>query len=148
MKDQNTKDEIILKAGSLFARKGFMGTSIRQISTECDVNVSAINYYFSSKENLFIEVVKHNYSVLEEEVVNLDKLYQSTRSYFLEIFRMILRHNEMFLNTFKLFLDDNLKSKEEILVSNKGQFGPPGLDISLEKMRREFKNLNDDDMLN
>ena len=44
--------QIIEVAEQLFARKGFAGTSVRDIAQEADVNVSMISYYFGSKEKL------------------------------------------------------------------------------------------------
>lgn len=39
-------------AEQLFAKKGFAGTSVRDIAQAADVNVSMISYYFGSKEKL------------------------------------------------------------------------------------------------
>ncbi|KAA0992534.1 TetR/AcrR family transcriptional regulator [Dyadobacter aurulentus] len=44
--------QIIEVAERLFAKKGFAGTSVRDIAQEADVNVSMISYYFGSKEKL------------------------------------------------------------------------------------------------
>lgn len=44
--------QIINVAERLFARKGFTGTSVRDIAQEANVNVSMISYYFGSKEKL------------------------------------------------------------------------------------------------
>lgn len=55
----DTKLKLILTAGELFAKQGFEATSIRNISEKAKVNVSAINYHFGSKENLYMEVIKY-----------------------------------------------------------------------------------------
>lgn len=39
-------------AEKLFANKGFVGTSVRDIATKAEVNVAMISYYFGSKEKL------------------------------------------------------------------------------------------------
>ena len=39
-------------AEKLIAKKGFEGTSIRDISTEAKINVAMISYYFGSKEKM------------------------------------------------------------------------------------------------
>jgi len=44
--------QIIDVAEQLFAKKGFAGTSVRDIAQAADVNVSMISYYFGSKEKL------------------------------------------------------------------------------------------------
>ncbi len=53
------KLEIIETAGQLFADLGIDGTSIRDIVKKCGVNISSINYYFGSKENLYVETLKY-----------------------------------------------------------------------------------------
>ncbi|MFT3682632.1 MAG: TetR/AcrR family transcriptional regulator [Ferruginibacter sp.] len=44
--------QIIETAEKLFARKGFDGTSVRDIAEEAGINVAMISYYFGSKEKL------------------------------------------------------------------------------------------------
>jgi AcrR family transcriptional regulator len=78
------KRETILSAAmKLFGRKGFEGTSVREIASLAGVNPAMISYYFGSKEKLFEKLVEHKASYLKgvfEELVNnsslshLDKL--------------------------------------------------------------------------
>ena len=53
------KETIIQSALKLFSTKGFEGTSVREIASDAGVNVAMINYYFTSKENLFKSVVEY-----------------------------------------------------------------------------------------
>lgn len=53
------KLELIETAGQLFAELGVNGTSIRNIVKRCGVNIASINYYFGSKENLYIETLRY-----------------------------------------------------------------------------------------
>lgn len=48
----DTKTRILDAAEKLFGEKGFDGTSLRDITTEADVNLAAVNYHFQSKESL------------------------------------------------------------------------------------------------
>lgn len=51
--DFNDKQiQIITTAETLFAEKGFDGTSVRDIAEEAGINVAMISYYFGSKEKL------------------------------------------------------------------------------------------------
>ncbi|HEY4530389.1 MAG TPA: TetR family transcriptional regulator [Luteimonas sp.] len=54
----STKDRILGAAEELFAQHGFMGTSLRQVTSRADVNIAAVNYHFGSKENLINEVFR------------------------------------------------------------------------------------------
>src|SRR5690606_5092705 len=49
----DTKSHIIEIARDLFAEHGFDGVSVRAICSKANCNVSAISYYFGSKEELF-----------------------------------------------------------------------------------------------
>lgn len=49
----DTKSQIIEIARTLFAEHGFDGVSVRTICGQVGCNVSAISYYFGSKEELF-----------------------------------------------------------------------------------------------
>lgn len=57
MKD--TREKILMIALDMFGEYGFNGVSTRDISKKADVNISAINYYFNSKEGLYLEVIKY-----------------------------------------------------------------------------------------
>jgi AcrR family transcriptional regulator len=54
----STKERILDAAETLFAQHGFGGTSLRQVTTQADVNIAAVNYHFGSKENLVNEVFR------------------------------------------------------------------------------------------
>ncbi|MCK5236145.1 MAG: TetR family transcriptional regulator [Deltaproteobacteria bacterium] len=50
--DDSTKDRILDAAESIFAEKGFKGSSVRAITEKAGVNIAAVNYHFSSKTGL------------------------------------------------------------------------------------------------
>ena len=56
-KVDSTRKRILLKAGPIFASKGFRATTVREICESADVNVASINYYFGDKHQLYIEAV-------------------------------------------------------------------------------------------
>ena len=53
----DTKTRILDAAEKLFGEKGFDATSLRDITTEADVNLAAVNYHFQSKESLIEAVI-------------------------------------------------------------------------------------------
>ncbi len=53
------EENILFAAEKLFARKGFRGTSTREISREANVNISMISYYFGSKEQLYEKLLEY-----------------------------------------------------------------------------------------
>lgn len=54
----STKQRILGAAEELFARLGFEGASLRQVTTAAGVNLAAVNYHFGSKEALVEEVFR------------------------------------------------------------------------------------------
>jgi len=54
----DTKQRILDAAEYLFARNGYRGTSLREITGRAKVNLAAVNYHFGSKKTLVEEVIK------------------------------------------------------------------------------------------
>ena len=52
---RETHERILDAAQKLFANKGLDATSVRDITTEADCNVAAVNYHFGGKEKLYVE---------------------------------------------------------------------------------------------
>jgi len=63
----STKQRILDSAESLFARHGFAGASLRQVTASANVNLAAVNYHFGSKENLINEVFRRRLDALNED---------------------------------------------------------------------------------
>jgi AcrR family transcriptional regulator len=62
-------------AESLFAEKGFDGTSIRELAAAADCNVASVNYYFTSKENLYREVWRRQLNkMVETRISSIEKV--------------------------------------------------------------------------
>ena len=71
----STRNLILDTAERLFVQQGFDGTSMRQITSEADVNLAAVNYHFGSKESLVQAVLKRRLAVLNQERLRqLDEL--------------------------------------------------------------------------
>jgi AcrR family transcriptional regulator len=62
---------IIETAERLFSKKGYDGTSVRDIATEAGINVAMISYYFGSKEKLMEAVFESKTAGLRLKVENL-----------------------------------------------------------------------------
>jgi len=53
-----TAERLLKEAESLFAKKGFEGVSVREITTKAKCNLAAVNYHFGNKKNLYLEVFR------------------------------------------------------------------------------------------
>ena len=51
-----TRERLLDTAERLFAERGFATTSVRDITDGAGANLGAVNYYFRSKDNLYVEV--------------------------------------------------------------------------------------------
>jgi AcrR family transcriptional regulator len=56
---QETRQHLLAAAGKCFAEKGFWETTNADICKRANVNTAAVNYHFSSKDNLYIEAWKY-----------------------------------------------------------------------------------------
>lgn len=55
----SSRKRILWAAGEIFSEAGFRQATIRQISRRAGVNVASINYYFQSKDNLYLETLRY-----------------------------------------------------------------------------------------
>jgi AcrR family transcriptional regulator len=62
------KEHIMDVAVTLFAEKGYEGTSIRDLAHQADVNIAMINYYFGSKENLFVSLLEAKVRFMRDKI--------------------------------------------------------------------------------
>jgi len=54
---ENTRDHILDRTIFLIGKKGTTDVPVREIAREAGVNVAAVNYYFSSKEQMYEQMV-------------------------------------------------------------------------------------------
>lgn len=102
-----TRKRIIDAATRLFAQKGDR-TSLREITAEARVNLSAVNYHFGSKEGLIQAVCENRLNALNQEQLAMLDLLEAQASHGMAVeplqiveayFRPLLRYamNEPFL---------------------------------------------------
>jgi TetR/AcrR family transcriptional regulator, cholesterol catabolism regulator len=56
---EGSRERIIRTAISLFAARGFRGTSIRDIAHAMNMSISNIYHYFGNKEGLLVAILEH-----------------------------------------------------------------------------------------
>jgi AcrR family transcriptional regulator len=55
---KNPREHLMEIAGRLFAERGYEAVGVREICQQARVNISAVNYYFHGKQNLYLEAVR------------------------------------------------------------------------------------------
>ena len=63
-----TRRRILAAAGELFAERGFLATTMREIAQRARVNLAAAHYHFGSKQDLYLEVVRGEFEKLEKKL--------------------------------------------------------------------------------
>ncbi|WP_114937271.1 TetR/AcrR family transcriptional regulator [Mucilaginibacter endophyticus] len=66
--ETTTEEKILNAARSIFTKKGFLATTVRDIATEANTNVASVNYYFRSKENLFAFIMDETIKKLFDKI--------------------------------------------------------------------------------
>ena len=62
----DTKNRILDVAERLFGDRGFLGTSLRDITAEANANIASVNYHFGSKEALLASVLERRLEPINE----------------------------------------------------------------------------------
>lgn len=103
MEKTDKRADILKAAESLFSEFGFEGTSTRQIAKESGANMAMINYYFGSKEGVFLEIMEVRISghkttlneISELQIPAVDKLMKVIDQYTRKIFSNVYFHRMM-----------------------------------------------------
>jgi AcrR family transcriptional regulator len=103
MEKTDKRTDILRAAEMLFAEFGFEGASTRQIAKESGANMAMINYYFGSKEGVFLEIMEDRISgfktqlnIIDEEKISArEKLLKVVEIYATRIFSNVCFHKMM-----------------------------------------------------
>lgn len=103
--DVNTEEIIFNTAYNLLAQKGYANVSTREIALEAGVALSQLNYYFKSKENLFLKIIALAVDKIVSELKEVFAKGTSRRENFvlmIEYFKQKIRNDP---DLMKLLLD-------------------------------------------
>lgn len=142
-----TREKIMTVAHNLFAKKGYEAVSVRDISKDANVNISAISYHFENKLGLYKSVIesrmKKMVDDLEQIVIknaNIDSV-----AYVGKMFDYYTHNENDLLSSFKFFMSmsDILKGIEiECMDDDK----PPGGKILEQLLMKENPSVDKKDL--
>ena len=66
------RDTILAKAAELFARQGFVGTSMNEVATACGMSKPALYHYVRDKSQLLFEIATTHVARLQDLVTEVD----------------------------------------------------------------------------
>lgn len=133
-----TRKKILEVAENHFALLGYNGASIRAISKESGVNISAISYYFGSKAELYWEVVEASHTWTLEKTQQIADKAESLEDLALNFFRVLNKNIEKSRNILRLMLTVGvpMASLKGCYVDKKVTEGPL-LKIFAEVLKKE-----------
>lgn len=142
----NTKDHILCCAREEFGRKGFHGVAVRDLAALAEVNISAINYHFGSKECLFNEVLKQSYQQIDLLIAQLCPAgcELSFPELALRIFDLFIEHRQSMLSVFRILLGDRTHFNSE--AQQLCEAGPPGGDVLRRSLQRIHPDVSEEQL--
>jgi AcrR family transcriptional regulator len=148
MSDLETKEKIIKAARILFADLGYEGTSVREIAKTADVNVASVNYYFSSKENLFLEIMRSGYVECAQDLKSLlEKNHGNLENTLVDFFHHFLTNSHDLLSHFKMMMSSQHSHLLVAEGTEDATFGPPGGMIISEVLKKESPNSSSEELI-
>ncbi len=84
----NKRDRILQTASEVFARYGYDKTTLDDIGKKCGLNKASLYYYFSNKEDIYVQVIMAETTVfineLQAQTANLVSTADKIRHYLIE----------------------------------------------------------------
>ena len=129
----NTRRKILDAAGEIFAATGLRQATVRQISSHAGVNVAAINYYFQTKDNLYLETLRYWRDIAFEKYPREPGTSQDD---------LPEKRLEGFIRSFVFrILDAGIESRFGRLMAREFTDPTPALDVIVEEMARPMFHL-------
>jgi TetR/AcrR family transcriptional regulator, regulator of cefoperazone and chloramphenicol sensitivity len=63
--ESDVRHRLLDAASEEFAEKGYEGATVREIVARAHANLNSVNYYFGSKQALYVEVMRHQVALSE-----------------------------------------------------------------------------------
>ncbi len=146
-KGEETKEKLLEVATELFANQGFEGASIRELARLADVNLGAVNYHFSNKQNLYHEVLKAGFLHFNSQVRKLsEEKERNTEELAIALYLVLSNNGPRLMNQFKMILMD--EPVPENVCSTSQASGPPGAEyLSMAIAKDTKKVISPDDSM-
>ncbi|MCA9980892.1 MAG: TetR family transcriptional regulator [Anaerolineales bacterium] len=115
------QQEIIMEAARLFRQKGYLATSIRDISDSLNITSAALYYHFKNKEEILAEVMRLSLQRLHEAVVTAvdeeETPWAQTRAALRTHLRISLEHQDFAIVLLKDLRHLTPEWREEVVAA-------------------------------
>ena len=136
-----TKTAILDAAERLFAVQGFHAASLRTLTFEADVNLGAVNYHFSTKDELILAVLRRRIRPLNEErIALLDRLEKEAGGRALPVEKIL---DVLFRPVLNLVIGENREGRYVVrllaqLLADPGEYLQPLVFEEFAERNRRF----------
>lgn len=136
-KDENTEEQILDAAKSVFQTKGMDGARMQEIADKAGINKAMLHYYYRSKQLLFEAVFKNAFSLLAPQlnaILNDDSsIEEKIKNFTSNYISFIIKHPYL-----PNFIIQELNRNQDFILKLKDNKGFPNLD--------KFKNQVNDEV--
>lgn len=109
------RQEILIAAMDLFAKKGFRGTTTRDLATQADVNEAIIFRHFNNKEELYTAILEHKAAEAQDHhMEELERLAKegTDEEFFMALGRTFMERHEKDTTFMRLLLFSALEGHQ------------------------------------
>lgn len=85
------REAILAQAARLFAKRGYVGTSMNQVAQACGLSKATLYHYFKDKYSLLVSIAEGHVSVLEQLVIEVQALKLPPEQQLRELIHRILQ---------------------------------------------------------
>ena len=127
---ERTRAEILDVAGREFADRGYAGARVDEIAARTRTTKRMIYYYFTSKENLFVEVLVRAYSVVRAAEEQVDVAGLDPREALRRVAGLTFDHHESHPDFIRLVTIENIHAAQHLATSPElSKLGTPARDV-------------------
>ncbi|MCL5128291.1 TetR/AcrR family transcriptional regulator [Algibacter sp. L4_22] len=138
-KDENTEEQILDAAKSIFQSKGMDGARMQEIADKAGINKAMLHYYYRSKQMLFEAVFKNAFSLLAPQlntILNDDSLIEEkVRNFTSNYITFIVKHPYL-----PNFIIQELNRNPDFMLKMKGTNGFPNIEKFKKQVQYEVEN--------
>lgn len=114
-KERNRK-YILQAAERVFAQKGFGPATVDEIAAEAQFSKATLYRYFSSKNEIFSEIIKQSFLDIRQDFLKIKKLDQPAQHKLYEIIRIILTHQMRKKRIARIFFVERSAMKKALKI--------------------------------
>ncbi|MEM5565482.1 TetR/AcrR family transcriptional regulator [Psychroserpens sp. AS72] len=138
-KDENTEEQILNAAKSIFQTKGMIGARMQEIADKAGINKAMLHYYYRNKQLLFEAVFKNAFSLLAPQlnaVLNDDSSIEEKVKHFTSNYITFIVKHPYLPN----FIIQELNRNPDFILKMKDNPGFPNLEKFKKQVQIEVEN--------